>query len=228
MLLKPWEQLPPALQNDAVRPYYEHLKGRKCALFCKRLLDVVGAVLGVVICSPIYLVLAIAIKLDSKGPVFFKQVRVGQYGREFKIYKFRTMVADAQALGAQVTTGHDPRVTRVGRRIRDFRLDEFSQFINVLKGDMTFVGTRPEVPRYVAQYSEEMMATLLLRPGLTGAASIAFKDENNMLNESEDPEKAYVEKILPIKMKINLDYTRDFRLGLDFKLIWETVLCVFK
>ena len=228
MLLKPWEQLPPVLQNDAVRPYYEHLERRKCALFCKRLLDVIGAALGVVICSPIYLVLAIAIKLDSKGPVFFKQVRVGQYGREFKIYKFRTMVVDAQALGAQVTTGHDPRVTRVGRRIRDFRLDEFSQFINVLKGDMTFVGTRPEVPRYVAQYSDEMMATLLLRPGLTGAASIAFKDENSMLSEDEDPEKAYVEKILPIKMKINLDYTKDFRLALDFKLIWETVLCVFK
>lgn len=171
MLLKKWEELPIEMQTDAVRKYYDILKKKQVSLFFKRVFDIVVSFLMLIILLPLFLILAVAIKLDSHGPVFYRQVRVTQYDRKFRIFKFRSMVQDADK-GSLVTVQGDTRVTRVGKFVRKFRLDEVSQLLNVLKGDMTFVGTRPEVPRYVDQYTATMMATLLLPAGVTSLASI--------------------------------------------------------
>ena len=162
MRMKPWESLPESLQSEAVRPYYDLLKKRTASLLLKRGMDILAAFLLLVLLSPVFLVLAVAIRVDSKGPVFFRQVRVTQFGKTFRIFKFRTMVNDAEKKGSQVTVQNDSRVTRVGAKIRRIRLDEIPQLLNVLTGDMSFVGTRPEVPKYVEKYTPEMMATLLL------------------------------------------------------------------
>ncbi|MPM13910.1 hypothetical protein SDC9_60270 [bioreactor metagenome] len=176
---------------------------------------------------PFFVVLAILIKMDSDGEVFFRQVRVTQYGRQFRIYKFRTMVKDAESIGTQVTTHQDIRVTRIGKRLRGCRLDELPQLINVLKGDMSFVGTRPEVSRYVEQYSEEMMATLLLPAGITSIASIEYKDEEKLLSNCYHVDETYANEVLPEKMKWNLDSIINFNFFNDIRTMIRTVTIMF-
>ena len=169
------------------------------------------------------IILAIVIKCESKGPALFKQVRVTQYGREFKIFKFRTMVVNAEKLGTQVTSKDDPRVTKVGKFLRKYRLDELPQIINILFGDLSFVGTRPEVPRYVNEYTDEMIATLLLPAGVTSEASIEFKDEEKILDNSNNIDNDYIYKVLPLKMEYNLHYIKLFTVLYDIKIIFRTV-----
>jgi lipopolysaccharide/colanic/teichoic acid biosynthesis glycosyltransferase len=193
----------------------------------KRLFDIVVSLTLLILLSPIFAILAIAIKLDSKGPVFYRQTRVTRYGKEFRIFKFRSMVTDADK-GSLLTVGGDSRVTKTGRFIRKYKLDEFSQLIDVLRGTMTFVGTRPEVPKYVEKYTPEMLATLLLPAGITSEASIYYKDENELLDAAEDVEKTYLEVVLPDKMKYNLAAIRSFSFIDDIKVMILTVLAVFK
>lgn len=227
MRMKPWESLPESLQSEAVRPYYDLLKKRTASLLLKRGMDILAAFLLLVLLSPVFLVLAVAIRVDSKGPVFFRQVRVTQFGKTFRIFKFRTMVNDAEKKGSQVTVQNDSRVTRVGAKIRRIRLDEIPQLLNVLTGDMSFVGTRPEVPKYVEKYTPEMMATLLLPAGVTSTASIAFKDEDELLQAAENVDEVYVRDVLPQKMAFNLEYLRNFSFGRDIGLLFQTVFRVF-
>lgn len=228
MRLIRWEDLPENMQTDAVRPYYESLKKKTGSLLLKRIFDIAVSFLMLLLLSPFFLILAIAIKIDSQGPVFYRQVRVTQYGREFRIFKFRTMVNNADRIGSLVTVGNDARITKVGSFIRACRLDEISQLINVLLGDMTFVGTRPEVPKYVNAYTPEMMATLLLPAGITSIASIRYKDEAELLDKAEDVDKTYIEEVLPGKMQYNLQSILDFSFWDDIATCFKTVLAVLK
>lgn len=228
MILKSWDKLPPEMRTDAVRPYYDALYSRKGGLLVKRIADFCCSLILLLLLSPVFLVLVIAIRLDSEGPAIFKQIRVTQYGKKFHIFKFRTMVKNADKLGTQVTTSNDVRITRVGRLIRKCRLDEICQLLNVLNGTMTFVGTRPEVPKYVEHYTEEMMATLLLPAGITSEASIRFKDEERLLENAEDADRTYVEEVLPQKMRFNLEALKRFSLGREIIVLFETVLAVFQ
>lgn len=228
MILKPFGKLPPNMRLAEVRPYYDVLKKKKCTLLAMRLFDIAASIALLVLLSPVFLVLAVIIKLDSKGPVFFKQVRITQYGREFYIFKFRTMVSNAESLGAQVTSKNDNRLTELGKTLRKFRLDEIPQLINILLGDMSFVGTRPEVPKYVRAYTNEMMATLLLKAGVTSEASVKYKDENSLLNAAKDPEKTYIEQILPEKMKYNLASIKAFSFWGELKTMIKTLFAVIK
>ena len=224
--MPPWEDLPPALQTEEVRPYYEALSRRGLQLRLKRLLDVVGAAVLFVFLGWLFVILAVLIKLDSPGPVFFRQRRVTQFGREFRIVKFRTMTHRPDVPGDQITRGDDPRVTRVGAVLRRYRLDEISQLIDILRGTMSFVGTRPEVPDYVRQYTPQMRATLLLPAGVTSAASIEFKDEAQILSAAPPGQDAYVTQVLPAKMRLNLRDVRDFSIGRDLRIAFRTVLAV--
>lgn len=228
MIIRTWEALPSFMQTDAVRPYYDFLKKKSFSLFAKRLFDITVASLLLILFSPVFLLLAVAIKLDSPGPVFFRQVRVTQYGREFRIFKFRSMVNNADSIGSQVTVGNDARITKIGRLLRGGRLDELAQLLNVILGDMTFVGTRPEVPKYVAEYTPEMMATLLLPAGITSLASILYKDEDRLLAGVQDVEKTYIEVVLPDKMKYNLESLLQFGFWTDIKTMFRTVWAVLK
>lgn len=228
MKIIPWEHLPESMRTDAVRPYYEALQKKKLSLFVKRIFDIVVALVMLVFLSPVFAVIAIAIKLDSAGPVFFRQVRITQYGRQFRIFKFRTMVNNADKIGSQVTVGNDARITRVGHFIRNCRLDEIAQLLNVLTGDMSFVGTRPEVPKYVAAYTPEMMATLLLPAGITSEASIRYKDESELLDKAEDVDKTYIEQVLPGKMQYCLQSVKEFSFWGDIATMFRTVLAVLK
>jgi len=228
MMLKKWEQLPPQLRTEEVRPYYDALKGRQVSLFFKRVFDVVVSALMLLVLSPVFLILAIAIKLDSPGPVFYRQVRVTQYGREFRIFKFRSMVSGADKQGSLVTVSGDSRVTKVGAFIRKFRLDEVCQLIDIFRGTMTFVGTRPEVPKYVAAYTPEMMATLLLPAGVTSEASILYKDESALLDAAEDVDAVYIRDVLPGKMKYNLESLKKFSFFGDILTMFRTVIAVLK
>lgn len=221
-----WEKLPPQMQTEAVKPYYEILQKKQIGLIFKRSFDIVVSLIMLLILSPVFLVLAIAIKLDSKGPVFYRQVRVTQYGKEFRIFKFRTMVDNADKIGSQVTVGGDSRITRVGKVIRECRLDEIGQLLNILGGSMTFVGTRPEVPKYVEKYTPEMWATLLLPAGVTSEASIRYKDEAALLDAAEDVDTTYIQDVLPGKMKYNLLELKKFRLSHDFYIMWDTIVTV--
>lgn len=228
MILKDWEQLPEELQLDEVKPYYEVLKKKKLSLILKRIFDIVVSFVMLIILSPVFVFLGIAIKIDSKGPIFFRQERITQYGKTFKIFKFRTMVNNAEKLGTQVTVGNDARITKVGKFIRDCRLDEIAQLLNILTGDMTFVGTRPEVRKYVNHYTKEMMATLLLPAGVTSLASIYYKDEAKLLDKSNNPDKTYIEEVLPGKMKYNLQSIKEFNFFEDIKIMLKTVVAVIK
>ena len=181
-----------------------------------------------IILLPVFIFLGVAIKIDSKGPIFFRQERITQYGKTFKIFKFRTMVNNAEKLGTQVTVGNDARITKVGKFIRDCRLDEIAQLLNILTGDMTFVGTRPEVKKYVNHYTKEMMATLLLPAGVTSLASIYYKDEAKLLDKSNNPDKTYIEEVLPGKMKYNLQSIGEFNFFEDIKTMLKTVVAVIK
>ena len=226
MILKKWEELPESLKTDAVRPYYDLLAKRRGSLLLKRCFDIVVSALMLLVLSPVFLVLAIAIKLDSPGPVFYRQVRVTQYGREFRIFKFRSMVSDADKRGSLVTVSGDSRITRVGHVIRNCRLDELCQLIDIFRGTMTFVGTRPEVPKYVAAYTPEMMATLLLPAGVTSEASILYKDEAELLDAAEDVDAVYIRDVLPGKMKYNLDALKNFSFFSDIATMFRTVFAV--
>ncbi len=222
-ILQEWESLPEAMRLPEVRPYYDALKKKRGALWCKRIGDIVLSLLLLAVLSPLFLVLAVLIRLDSKGPVFYRQVRITRYGKPFRIHKFRSMIDGADRLGTQVTADHDRRVTRVGRFIRKYRLDEIGQLLDVLAGTMTFVGTRPEVPKYVAHYTPEMMATLLLPAGVTSVASIRYKDEAELFAGEKNTDEVYIERILPAKMAYNLAELRDFSCGADLAVMCKTV-----
>ena len=226
MILKKWGDLPDNLRTDAVRPYYDLLAKRRGSLLIKRIFDVVVSALMLLILSPVFLVLAIAIKLDSPGPVFYRQVRVTQYGKQFRIFKFRSMVSDADKRGSLVTVSGDSRITRVSHVIRNCRLDELCQLIDIFRGTMTFVGTRPEVPKYVAAYTPEMMATLLLPAGVTSEASIRYKDEAELLDAADDVDAVYIRDVLPGKMKYNLDALKSFSFFSDIATMFRTVFAV--
>ena len=226
-MLKRWEALPDRMRTAACREYYDVLWRRRFSLVVKRIFDVVVSLLLLLVLSPLFLLLALAIRLDSRGPVFYRQTRVTQYGRLFRIHKFRSMVDGADQIGTQVTVDHDARVTRVGRLIRACRLDELGQLIDVLEGSMTLVGTRPEVPKYVERYTPEMYATLLLPAGITSLASIRFKDEARLLENAADADVTYVEQILPQKMIYNLNYLRELSAVNDLYIMIQTFLLFF-
>lgn len=226
MMLRKWEELPKEMQNEAVRPYYESLQSKKISLVGKYLFDKVMSTVMLVGLAPIFLMLAILIKMDSPGEVFFRQERVTQYGKKFRIHKFRTMVKDAEALGTQVTTKSDMRVTKIGKKLRGCRLDELPQLIDILQGNMSFVGTRPEVTKYVEKYTPEMYATLLLPAGVTSEASIEYKDEEKLLADAKNADKTYVEEVLPQKMQWNLRSLKDFDFVGDIKTMIKTVVAV--
>ena len=215
------------MKNEFTEKCMALLSRKRASLAVKRAFDIIVSLIILIVLSPLLLLIALAVKLDSKGPVFYRQVRVGRYGKDFRIYKFRTMVQDADKVGPPLTMGRDPRITRVGGLIRKCRLDEFSQLFNVLGGSMSLVGPRPEVRRYVEKYKPEYMQTLLIRPGVTAPSSIAFKDEDKILNAESDPEKVYVEKILPPKMELNLEYMKDMSFLNDVKIIFKTLSAVF-
>jgi lipopolysaccharide/colanic/teichoic acid biosynthesis glycosyltransferase len=223
--VKSWDKLPKRFQNDSVRPYYDILKKRTASLILKRIFDIIIGLILTIIALPFMLIIAVC---DSKGTVFFRQRRVTTYGRVFYIFKFRTMVSNAEKLGTQVTVQNDSRVTRAGKFLRKCRLDELPQLFNVLKGDMSFVGTRPEVERYVDRYTDEMMATLLMPAGITSLASIKFKDETQLLDGAENPDNVYVNEVLPQKMKYNLEYINKFNFFYDIKLMFMTFFAVLK
>ena len=228
MSIKPWNELPQNMKNQSVKDYYEQLSKKRFSLILKRLFDLFASLCLLVLLSPVFVVLAIWIKLDSKGPVFYRQERITQYGRVFRIFKFRTMVSNADQIGSLVTVGNDSRITKVGSKIRKCRLDEIPQLINILLGDMSFVGTRPEVKKYVDAYTDEMMATLLLPAGVTSLASIHYKDEDeilsSMVDENHSVDDVYIHKILPEKMKYNLEYLKDFNIVKDIILCIKTIL----
>jgi len=227
MILKKYEALSENMKNNEVKEYYEILKHKKFSLIIKRFFDFFAALILLIILSPIMLILAIMIKLESKGPVFYRQERITKYGKKFRIFKFRTMVQDADKKGALVTMGQDPRITKVGNKIRKCRLDELSQLLNVIKGEMSFVGTRPEVEKYVNEYSNEMRATLLMPAGISSRASIEYKDEDEIINKylskGEKIDDIYVKRILPEKMKWNLEYIKKFSIWEDIKICFKTV-----
>ncbi len=216
------------MKNEEVKKYYETVKKRKAALIFKRIFDIVMSVFLIVLFSPLLLATFIVIKLDSPGKALFLQDRVTQNGKIFKVFKFRTMVENAESLGSQVTTGEDPRITKCGRWLRKFRIDEVPQLFNILKGELSFVGVRPEVPKYVKKYTPEMFATLLLPAGVTSMTSIMYKDESKLLEGAENPDKTYVEEILPEKMKYNLEYIKNFNFWYDIKVMVKTVFAVIK
>lgn len=227
-MLKDWDSLPENMRTDAVRPYYDCLKKKGAALTFKRVFDLLVSAVMIVELLPVLGVIALWIKLDSPGPVFFRQERVTQYGRVFRIFKFRTMVNNAEKLGSGVTVSGDARITAAGRKLRHVRLDELPQLFNILLGDMSFVGTRPESVRYVKQYTPEMMATLLLPAGVTSEASILYKDEDALLAGAEDADAVYIHEVLPEKMRYNLENLRSFSLMGELRTMFRTVGAVLK
>ena len=228
MKVRKWEELPEKMRTREVRRYYNIIVRHSGWFKVKRVMDIcVSLVLLAILLIPMGII-ALMIKTDSQGPVFFRQERVTQYGKIFKIYKFRTMVDNASQLGSQVTVNNDSRITRVGKLLRRYRLDEFPQLFNILAGDMTLVGTRPEVIKYVKEYSGEMYATLLLPAGLTSRTSIAYKDEDKLLKDAKDADKVYVDEILPVKMKYNLESLRRFGVREDMTVMWNTFVSVLK
>ena len=226
--MRKWNDLPKEMQVEQVKKYYEILQCHKGSLLAKRIFDIIVASLLVVILSPILLLLSILIKIDSPGPVMFRQVRVTTYGKPFRIFKFRTMVNNADKIGTQVTTKGESRVTRMGKMLRGCRLDELPQLFNVLKGEMSFVGTRPEVEKYVAHYTDEMKATLLMPAGITSRASIEYKDEERLLESAENADEVYIHQVLPEKMKYNLRAIEKFSFWDDIKTMFATVIAVVK
>ena len=222
--MKAYNKLPPSFRCAEVKQYYEILRQKSAMLFFKRVLDLLLAVLLLIILLIPIAVISVVVKCTSSGPVFFRQERVTTYGKHFKILKFRTMVQNAESMGAAVTTDNDSRVTKVGRVLRRYRLDELPQIFNVLSGNMTIVGARPEVPQYVERYEKEYYATLLMPAGITSLASILYKDEEKLLGQSDDTDKVYIEQILPEKMKYNLQYVKDFSCLTDIKLMVRTVV----
>lgn len=225
--MRKWENLPEELKKEKIKPYYKALKSKGFSRLLKRTFDICASFFLIILLSPVMLVLAVMIKADSKGPVFYKSKRVTRYNKDFKILKFRTMVTDADKKGALITVLGDSRITKVGAKIRGSRLDEIPQLFNVFVGDMSFVGTRPEVRKYVDMYTDEMMATLLLPAGITSKASLAFRNEDEKMAELTEKgltvDEAYVNHILPQKMKLNLEYLNNFSFKEDISTCIKTV-----
>lgn len=225
-MLKKWADLPDFMRIDEVKPYYEILQKRKLSLFLKRTFDLVGGVLLLVVLAIPMAIIAVMIKVDSEGPVFYRQERVTTYGKHFKIHKFRTMVSNADKIGSAVTVGNDSRITKIGAKLRGCRLDELPQVFDLISGNMSFVGTRPEAVKYVEKYQPEYMATLLLPAGITSEASIRYKDEAKLLDSADDVDKVYVEEVLPGKMKYNLSSIRYFSFIGEIGTMFRTVFAV--
>lgn len=228
MILRSWDELPDFMRVPEVRPYYDILSRKRGQLALKRFLDFVMALFLLVILAVPMAIIAIWIKLDSEGPIFYRQERVTTYGRHFRIHKFRTMVANAEKIGTAVTVGNDPRVTRAGAHLRHLRLDELPQLLDVLRGDMSFVGTRPEAVKYVEHYRPEYNATLLLPAGITSEASIRYKDESELLGKAGNIDQKYIENVLPSKMQWNLEAIRRFCFARDILVIFQTVLVILR
>ena len=225
-MLKKWEDLPDFMKNDEVRPYYDSLKRKKVSLILKRLFDLIGGLVLLCILAIPMLIIAAMIKLDSEGPVFYRQERITTYGKHFRIHKFRTMVNNADRIGSAVTVGNDSRITKVGAALRGCRLDELPQVFDLISGNMSFVGTRPEAVKYVERYKPEYMATLLLPAGITSEASIRYKDEAELLDAAEEVDRVYTEDVLPGKMKYNLESIRTFSFIKDIITMVRTVFAV--
>lgn len=225
-MLKKWNDLPDFIRVDEVRPYWEILNKRRGQLLLKRIFDLVVALILLVILAIPMAIIAVMIKIEDPGPVLYRQERVTTYGKHFKIHKFRTMVVNADKIGAAVTIGEDPRITKVGKRLRHLRLDELPQVLDVIQGTMSFVGTRPEAVKYVERYKPEYNATLLMPAGITSEASIRYKDEDKLLNAADDVDNVYVEKVLPEKMKWNLESIRRFRFLREILTMFRTVFAV--
>lgn len=225
-MLKKWENLPDFMKNDEVKVYYDVLKKKRFGLFFKRVFDIVVSLIMIILCSPILLIISILIVKDSKGGVFYRQERVTQYGRVFRIFKFRTMVQNADQIGTQVTVSNDSRITKIGSKLRNCRLDELPQLFNIFIGDMTFVGTRPESVHYVKSYTNEMYATLLLPAGVTSEASIEYKDEADLLDQADDVDSVYINEVLPEKMKYNLNSIKEFSFFKEIAMMFRTVFAV--
>ena len=226
MIVRKWEKLPECMRADEVRPYYDILRKKPVSLFFKRAFDIVLSVIMLILCALPMIIIAILIKCDSKGPVFYRQERVTTYGKKFRIHKFRTMVNNADKIGTAVTVGSDARITKIGKKLRGVRLDELPQLLDVLAGTMSFVGTRPEAVKYVEKYKPEYYATLLLPAGITSEASIRFKDENKLLQDTFDADRVYLEQILPEKMKWNLQSLRSYSFLRDMLTALRTVFAV--
>lgn len=226
MLLKKWNDIPDTLKNENTKYYYDILNKKRFSIFLKRLFDFIVAAILLILLLPLFLIITVLVKVTSSGPILYKQERITTYGKKFKIFKFRTMVENADKMGSLVTMDQDKRITKVGHFLRKVRLDEIPQLFNVLLGQMSFVGTRPEVQRYVERYSPDMLATLFMPAGITSLASISFKDEDQYLSDEESIEDTYINKILPEKMKYNLEYIEKFNVFYDFKLMLKTVLAV--
>lgn len=222
--MKQWNKLPIEMQNDHVLPFYNSLKKKKISRFFKSIFDYSVSFLGLLFLALPFLIIAIAIKCDSKGPVFYRQERYTIYKKKFRIFKFRTMYVDADKKGSLITMNNDSRITKIGKFLRKTKIDELPQLINVLLGQMSFVGVRPEVEKYVQCYDEKMLSTFLLKAGITSLASITFKNENNLIKDAENIDKEYVEKILPLKMDLNYKYLSDFNFFTDILYIFKTVL----
>lgn len=225
-MLRKWEDLPEYIQVPEVRPYWEILNKKRGQLLLKRLFDLLLSMVLLVILAIPMLIIALLVKLDSKGPVFYRQERVTTYGKHFRIHKFRTMVNNAEQLGTSVTVGHDSRITRIGSKLRSLRLDELPQVFDVISGNMSFVGTRPEAVKYVEQYKPEFYATLLMPAGITSEASIRYKDEEKLLDAAKDVDKVYMEQVLPAKMVWNLESIRRFRFLREILTMFRTILAV--
>lgn len=225
-MLKKWDKLPEFMKIDEVKPYYDILSKKKFSLFVKRVFDITVALIMLIILSPLIIVVSILIACGSKGGVFYRQERVTKYGKIFRIHKFRTMVANADKVGSLVTTAQDNRITGIGKVLRKLRIDEVPQLFDIIAGNMTFVGTRPEVKKYVDNYTPEMLATLLLPAGLTSEASVRYKDEAELLDNAEDVDKVYVEQVLPAKMKYNLESIKSFGFFKDIGTMFKTAFAV--
>ena len=227
-MLRRWEDLPEFMKISEVRPYWEILNKKRGQLLLKRIFDLFVSVILLLLLSIPMVAIAIWIKLDSPGTVFYRQERVTTYGKHFRIHKFRTMVSNADKLGAAVTVSNDNRITKIGAKLRRSRLDELPQIFDVLSGNMSFVGTRPEVVKYIEKYEPEFNATLLMPAGITSEASIRYKDEADLLNGADDVDKVYVEDVLPAKMKWNLASIRGFCFHREIITMFRTVGAVFR
>ena len=225
-MLKQWDDLPDFMRVPEVRPYWEILNKRRGQLVLKRVFDLVVSLILLVILAIPMAVIALMIKKEDPGPALYRQERVTTYGRHFRIHKFRTMVVNADKFGTAVTVGEDPRITKVGHKLRHLRLDELPQVFDVISGNMSFVGTRPEAVKYVERYKPEYNATLLMPAGITSEASIRYKDEDKLLNTADDVDRVYVEEVLPEKMKWNLESIRRFRFLRENLTMFRTVFAV--
>lgn len=227
-MLRKWDDLPELMRTPEVRPYWEILDRKRGQLLLKRVFDLVVSIILLVVLAIPMTIIAVLIKCDSEGPVFYRQVRVTIYGRHFRIHKFRTMVSNADKIGTAVTVGNDSRITKVGAKLRKGRLDELPQILDVIMGDMSFVGTRPEAVKYVERYKSEYNATLLMPAGITSETSIRYKDEDKLLNVADDVDRVYVEQVLPEKMRWNLESIRRFRFLRDILTMFRTVFAVLR